>query len=116
MEQINGLCFPLMQSLSADGEEGTFQQPVSLGHAWIVFLRGTAMSKDFIYKPDDPGYIVAWKYKYEFKAGKYEDEIMTYGEAQKRAEELRTQHPDMTFWPEKVNGELANRFYNPEAH
>jgi hypothetical protein len=53
--------------------------------------------------PDsEPGYIVAWKYKYQFKAGKYSDQVMTFAEATKRAEELAAQHPEMTFWPEKV--------------
>jgi hypothetical protein len=50
----------------------------------------------------DPGYVVAWKYKYQFKAGKYSDQVLTYGEAKKRATELSAQHPDMTFWAEKV--------------
>jgi hypothetical protein len=50
----------------------------------------------------DPGYVVAWRSKYQFEAGKYHDQVMTYGEAKKRAEELRAQHPDMTFWAEKV--------------
>lgn len=59
------------------------------------------MNKDFIYKDDDPGYIVAWKYKYEFKTGKF-DEVMTYGEAKRKAEQLQTKHPDQTFWAERV--------------
>lgn len=52
-------------------------------------------------KDSDPGYIVAWKYKYKFEAGKYADQVMTHGEAKKRAEELCAQHPDMTFWAER---------------
>jgi hypothetical protein len=55
-------------------------------------------------KDSDPGYIVAWKYKYRFEAGTYPDEVMTYGEAKKRAAELCTEHADMTFWPVKVQG------------
>ena len=73
------------------------------------------MSEAFIRKPDDPGYIVAWKYKYEFEAGKFADEVMTFGEALAKAERLNAEQPEKTFWPESV-GELANRFYNPEAH
>jgi hypothetical protein len=69
-------------------------------------------------KTDDPGYIVAWKYKYEFKVGKYTGEVMTYGEAKVRAEKLNIEQPDMTFWPEKVqeSTRAPTRFYNPEAH
>ena len=68
-------------------------------------------------KASDTGYIVAWKYKYDFKAGKY-DEVMTYGEAKKRAEELTAENKDMVFWPERKKespGEV-NRFYNPASH
>lgn len=74
------------------------------------------MSNTFLTPMDQPGYIVAWKLKYDFKTGRY-DEEMTYGEAKKRAEELSAEKPEMAFWPEKkreVGG--ANRFYNPEAH
>ena len=53
-------------------------------------------------KDNDPDYIVAWKYKYDFKAGKYAEKVMTYGEAKRRAEELCAEHPDKTFWPEPV--------------
>jgi hypothetical protein len=56
----------------------------------------------------DPGYIVAWKYKYKFESGKYADQVMTYGEAKKRAEELSAEHPDMTFWAEKAPGPLKS--------
>lgn len=70
-----------------------------------------------IVKNSDPGYVVAWKYKYEFKTGKY-DEVMTYGEAKQRAEQLAAENKEMVFWPEKqketAGGE--NRFYNPAAH
>ena len=41
---------------------------------------------------------------------------MTYGEAKARAEELCEQHPERTFWAEKLSEELGNRFYNPDAH
>jgi len=48
----------------------------------------------------DPGYIVAWRHKRRFEAGKLEGE-MTYGEARRKAEELRLQEPEKTFWAEK---------------
>ncbi len=71
----------------------------------------------FLAKDSDTGYIVAWRYKYEFNAGKY-DEVMTYGEARKRAEKLTAENKDRVFWPErkKESAGEANRFYNPEAH
>lgn len=72
--------------------------------------------KPFIHAPDEPGYVVAWKYKYEFKTGRY-DEVMSYGEAKQRAEQLSEEHPEQTFWPEKAaQPGSANRFFRPEAH
>lgn len=74
------------------------------------------MANEFIHRLDESGFIIAWRYKYDFKSGKYEDPVMTYGEAKKRIEELHKEHPDMTFWAEKAKGDLGNRFYKPEAH
>lgn len=74
------------------------------------------MSKGFTHPSNEPGFIIGWKYKYEFKTGKYADEVMTYGEALKRVDELQQKHPEMTFWPEKAKDDLANRFFNPQAH
>lgn len=66
-------------------------------------MSGTIPGPDtLIKKPDDDGYIVAWKKKYEFEAGKFADEIMTYGEAKRRAEELNGQHDDKVFWAENL--------------
>jgi hypothetical protein len=48
----------------------------------------------------EPGYIVAWRSKKEFRAGKYLDEVMTYGEALEKAEQVAKEHPDMSFWAE----------------
>ncbi len=60
------------------------------------------MTNDNLIKRDeDTGYIIAWKRKYEFETGKF-DEQMTYGEARKRCEELIAGDSDKTFWPEKV--------------
>lgn len=58
-------------------------------------------SATFEKKPDDPGFVVAWKYKYKFEKG-YLDGEMTYGEAKKKAEELCAKEPEKTFWPQKV--------------
>ena len=49
----------------------------------------------------DPGYVVAWKYKYKFEKGSLPGE-MSYGEAYKKAADLSRQEPDKTFWAEKV--------------
>ena len=75
------------------------------------------MSKDSLWhNPKDPGYIIAWKYKYKFEVGKMLDKVMTYGEAKKKAEELCKQHQEKTFWAEQAKDEVANRFFNPAAH
>lgn len=52
-------------------------------------------------KDSDSGYVIAWKYKYKFEKGSLEGE-MSYGEAEKKAAELRKKEPDKTFWAEKV--------------
>ena len=49
---------------------------------------------------DEPGYIVAWRSKKEFKAGKYPDEVMTYGEARAKAEKLSAENTELTYWAE----------------
>ncbi len=74
------------------------------------------MGEPFIRKPDDSGYIVAWRHKYEHLAGKYTDDVMTYAKAKAKAETLCEQHTDRTFWAEKRGAGLGNRFYNPDAH
>jgi hypothetical protein len=50
--------------------------------------------------PGEPGYIVAWRSKKEFRAGKYLDAIMSYSEAEGKAEELSAKNPETTFWAE----------------
>jgi hypothetical protein len=50
--------------------------------------------------PSEPGYIVAWRSKKKFLAGKYLDDVITYGEACDKARQLSEAHPDMTFWAE----------------
>jgi hypothetical protein len=49
---------------------------------------------------DTPGFIVAWRHKQEFKAGKMLDDVMTYGEALKKAEQLNQKGDDMFYWVE----------------
>lgn len=51
---------------------------------------------------DDQGYIVAWKKKYDFEAGRFWDAVMTYGEAKRKAEQLNAEHTDKVFWPENL--------------
>lgn len=68
------------------------------------------------HKADDPGFIIAWKYKYQFETGKLTDKVMTYGEAKKKADELCAQDSEKTFWPEEAKEEIANRFFNPATH
>ncbi|GEM_PF-2723725 len=54
----------------------------------------------FPHGPDSPGFIVAWRSKREFQAGRYPEPVMTYGEAMRRAAALAAEHPDRTFWAE----------------
>ncbi|MDH3713294.1 MAG: hypothetical protein OET44_05525 [Gammaproteobacteria bacterium] len=74
------------------------------------------MGETFIRKADDPGYVVAWRDKYEHIAGRYAEEVMTYAQAKAKAEVLCEQHADKTFWAEKLSDELSNRFHKPRAH
>jgi len=52
------------------------------------------MNETFIRKPDDAGYIVAWRHKYEHVAGRHDDEVITYRETKAKAEALCEQHKD----------------------
>ena len=58
-------------------------------------------TENLVRQAEDPGYIIAWKYKYEFETGRFTDETMTYGEARKKCEALNLENPDKTYWPEK---------------
>ncbi len=53
-------------------------------------------------RASDKGYRVAWKLKYGFEKGAFDEEL-TYGEAKKKAEELEAKEPDKTFWPELIH-------------
>ena len=50
---------------------------------------------------NDSGYVIGWKYKYQFERGTLEGE-MSYAEALKKANELNKKEPEKTFWAEKV--------------
>jgi hypothetical protein len=52
------------------------------------------------HETSESGYIVAWRSKKKFEAGKYLDEVMTFGEARKKAEELSAANPGLTYWAE----------------
>jgi hypothetical protein len=58
-------------------------------------------------RQSDPGYRIGWRHKVRFEKGHEEGE-MTYGEAEKRAEELAAQHPDKVFYPELIFTEQAH--------
>ncbi len=71
------------------------------------------MTVSFVPKADplqrratDKGYRVAWKLKYGFQKGHFDEEL-TYGEAKKKAEELEAKEPDKTFWPELIHEQPA---------
>jgi len=49
----------------------------------------------------DKGYRVAWKQRYGFERGQFDDE-MTYGDAVKKAEELGTKDHDKVYWAEMI--------------
>ncbi len=64
---------------------------------------------NLIRRDEDTGYIIAWRHKSDFETGKFRDEMMTYGEARKRCEDLNSENPDKTYWPEKMK-------QDPELH
>ncbi len=66
-------------------------------------------TENLIRRDEDTGYIIAWRHKSDFETGKFRDEIMTYGEARKRCEDLNSENPDKTYWPEKMK-------QDPELH
>lgn len=54
------------------------------------------------HRADEPGYIVAWRHKKAFKAGKYRDEVMAYAEAIKKAEQPSAQSKDIVYRAEAL--------------
>lgn len=53
------------------------------------------------HRDDDSGYRVAWKLKYGYEKGQF-DEEMTYGEAKQKAAELQAKDRDKVYWPEMI--------------
>ncbi|MDT8386720.1 MAG: hypothetical protein RQ736_04360 [Thiogranum sp.] len=51
---------------------------------------------------DTPGYIVAWRDKQAFEAGKMLDDVMTFGEATRKAEELSKKSDNRFYWAEQL--------------
>ena len=63
----------------------------------------TAMSDDpLLYSDDEPGFIIAWRAKYEFDAGRLAEK-MTYAQAIEKCRQLREERPDRTFWPQRAD-------------
>ena len=59
------------------------------------------MPRDPMTRPDDaPGFIVAWRDRYEHQAGRLLDQVMTYGEAKKKAEEMQAKDSGKFYWAE----------------
>lgn len=50
-------------------------------------------------RDDDPGYHVAWKYKYRFEKGAFTEELH-YRAACETAARLQAAEPDKVFWAE----------------
>lgn len=49
----------------------------------------------------DTGYHVAWKLKYGYEKGHFDEEL-TYGEAKKKAAQLQAKDKDKAYWPEMI--------------
>ena len=54
------------------------------------------------HRPDEHGWIIAWRHKREFRAGRNTDEVMTYREAVRKAEELTENSEDTVYWAEAL--------------
>jgi hypothetical protein len=53
-------------------------------------------------RQSDNKFYVAWHSKRAFKAGKFNDRIISYDEAVREAEKLAAEHPENTYWAEHV--------------
>lgn len=74
------------------------------------------MSEETLIRPaDEKGYIIAWRCKYQFETGQFDDE-MTYGEATRKCAELRAQEPEKTFWPRRAASTEASYGKFHKAH
>lgn len=65
--------------------------------AGVLSFKGDPLWK----RASDPGYRIGWRSKARFEKGHLEGE-MTYGEASQKAEELASQDPSKTFYPELI--------------
>ena len=59
------------------------------------------------HKLEEDGYIVAWRSKKEFMAGKNLDKVMTYGKAIQEAEKLTKKGDGNVYWAEAVPKKFA---------
>ena len=57
-------------------------------------------SDSLLYSDDEPGFIIAWRAKYDFETGRL-DGAMTYAEALEKCRQLCAEQPDKTFWPQR---------------
>ena len=65
------------------------------------------MSHDDLIRPaNEDGYIIAWKYKYQYETGRLDGQ-MTYGEALKQCTKLCADDPEKTFWPHRISEDDA---------
>ena len=74
------------------------------------------MSEETLLKPaDEPGYIIAWKYKYKYETGQLDGE-MNYGDAVRQCAELCAKEPEKTFWPQRTSQAEASYGKFHKAH
>ena len=74
------------------------------------------MSEETLVHPADAaGYVIAWKFKYQFETGVLDGEL-NYGEAVARCAELCAQEPEKTFWPQRLGGTAASYGKFHKAH
>jgi hypothetical protein len=73
-------------------------------------MSGTTPGPDtFIKRSHDPGCIVAWRTQYAFEAGKFGEEVITYGETEQRADGLNSRNDDKVLWPKNLQANLKYR-------
>ncbi len=65
--------------------------------AAVLSFKGDPLWK----RAEDPGYRVGWRSRTEFAKGHIDGE-MTYGEAQKKAQELAAKDAAKTYFPELI--------------
>ena len=73
------------------------------------------MNQDpLLYADDEPGFIIAWRMKYQFETGRLDGE-MTYTKALEECERLHQKQPEKTFWPQRVSqsADSHGKFHQP---